>query len=731
MALRWTMAVFGSIVLAAALMLLATGTAAPLLVQLPWMAPVLWSLFTAAMAATAAVCGFLPPIKAGPFVSATLSILALAAMISDAVPQPGNALDGRYLALFCVVAVAAGSGSLAGWITAVFVIIAGLIGNQIAQLVATTAFTAGDSTLPLIIGTLKATGPISAALTATGILTWIAARRGRPTSTAREVPGHQAPPARKPPESGTVTAAPPPHPPTSVLIKTSSFTVDTVSELTSADDTGLKDLLSSIVYFMGRNFKAYSGLGFIFDPARQAFLLNSYTTRSSAVIAGATIPAGQGIVGEIATQKHSFMSGDVSMYNKQLLYYQGTEVINSVIAVPIISESKELLGALVIDSKDRNAFNDQHKETLSRFSGLAAALITNARMRLFQERAARQFQIFYEASQRFTTTLKTLEVFDALMAMVSQLTYTTRIMTIVFNPARRTGVIHKIAGFAAELREGLEFPINTGLYSFAFQKRTVVSIPDLRQFQGRYYRFMPEEPANPAICSLVVLPIIDDESRCLGLLSLESDRPGQFGGDIEQILSTLVGNASVAFNRALLYQRMETLATTDGLTGLNNHRTFQEVLSRELDRAKRYNQIVSILLLDIDHFKSFNDTYGHPVGDLVLKEIAASLLGSTRKTDTVARYGGEEFTVIMPMTDQQNGLILAGRIRQAIEAREIVSMERRLRVTVSVGCATFPHHAKTQQELIDNADKAMYYSKEHGRNQVTLFAAGMEKEKKV
>jgi diguanylate cyclase (GGDEF) domain len=163
------------------------------------------------------------------------------------------------------------------------------------------------------------------------------------------------------------------------------------------------------------------------------------------------------------------------------------------------------------------------------------------------------------------------------------------------------------------------------------------------------------------------LPITDDEYRCRGVFSIESNEPNQFTGDVEQTLKTLMENAQVAFTRAVLYQKMEKLATTDGLTGLNNHRNFQELLSREIERARRYKHPLSLLLMDIDHFKTFNDTYGHPVGDLVLKEISLCIQRSIRLNDIPARYGGEEFTVIIPETTQEGALVIAERVRSAIE----------------------------------------------------------------
>ncbi len=224
---------------------------------------------------------------------------------------------------------------------------------------------------------------------------------------------------------------------------------------------------------------------------------------------------------------------------------------------------------------------------------------------------------------------------------------------------------------------------------------------------------------------MAIYPIIDDENRCRGIVSIEATEPDQITSDIEHILAALFENASVAFTRAILYQHMERLATTDGLTGLNNHRHFQEMLSKEIERSKRYKRPLSLLLLDIDHFKSFNDTYGHPVGDLVLKEISLCIRKSIRINDIPARYGGEEFTVIIPETNFDGAMVIAERIRSTIECHIIRSYEKQLHVTVSIGCASFPSHVINQQELIDCADKALYYSKEHGRNKVTVYSPAM------
>ncbi len=509
--------------------------------------------------------------------------------------------------------------------------------------------------------------------------------------------------------------------------KTQSFIVEPLSDchVEEWDDRDLSDLLSSVVYFMSRNFRCFSSLGFIFDPKRQLFLLNSFQSKSLLINPGISIPIGHGIIGKIGSEKRSFMTGDLRVYDSELMYYSSDESINSILAVPIISESNELLGALTLDSKDKQAFRDQDKETLKRFSSLAAALITTARMRSYQERSARTFRIFYQASHQFTTALKPEHVFEVLFSVIPGAVRCTRQIGCLFDEEKGVGRVLKVSGETSDILEGFTFPINAGLYSFVFQKRKSVTIADFQQLSERYYRFLPGEIRDPSIRSLTVFPILDDEQRCRGLFSIESDEPDVFCAETEQVLATLLENASVAFTRSILYQRMETLATTDGLTGLNNHRNFQELLAKEMERSRRYKRPLSLLLMDIDHFKSFNDTYGHPVGDLVLKEIAACIRKSIRLNDIPARYGGEEFVVIIPETTQQGAMSTAERIRSTIEQHTIVSLDRKLKVTVSIGASAFPENAPSQPSLIDSADKALYMAKESGRNRVVLYKRGM------
>jgi diguanylate cyclase (GGDEF)-like protein len=176
--------------------------------------------------------------------------------------------------------------------------------------------------------------------------------------------------------------------------------------------------------------------------------------------------------------------------------------------------------------------------------------------------------------------------------------------------------------------------------------------------------------------------------------------------------------------------RLKELVFRDGLTGLYNHRYFQEILTKELARAQRYQSSISLILFDIDFFKKVNDSYGHPAGDLVLMNIARVVENIIRPSDIAARYGGEEFTLILPETNEQGMRIFAERLRRSIEGIVTSAGGQQIKVTVSSGGVTCgPEQTQiTKATLIDTADRALYMSKHNGRNRVTILKPGHDQE---
>ncbi|MBX6422802.1 GGDEF domain-containing protein [Thermosulfurimonas sp. F29] len=168
-------------------------------------------------------------------------------------------------------------------------------------------------------------------------------------------------------------------------------------------------------------------------------------------------------------------------------------------------------------------------------------------------------------------------------------------------------------------------------------------------------------------------------------------------------------------------ERLRLLSILDGLTELYNHRYFQERLREEFERARRYRRSISLIMLDIDHFKKINDTYGHLAGDFILRGLSRLIRENIRKSDIPARYGGEEFAIILPETDLRGASVLGERLREKVAQEPFYFEEHAIRVTISVGVAScFPSMNGTDpRKLLETADKALYYSKTHGRNRLT------------
>ena len=191
-------------------------------------------------------------------------------------------------------------------------------------------------------------------------------------------------------------------------------------------------------------------------------------------------------------------------------------------------------------------------------------------------------------------------------------------------------------------------------------------------------------------------------------------------GDRIQVGSTIFKYLSATDLEAALHEQIFSNATTDALTGLRSKRHLMDELGREFSRARRYNRTFSLLMLDIDHFKTVNDDYGHQVGDITLRGVAGNVLSCLPTDCLAARYGGEEFVVLLLETKLEDAVVIAERIRRAVSELTVSYREVRLQVTVSIGCAEYSHDDENEFRLFERADQRMYAAKAAGRNAVAF-----------
>jgi diguanylate cyclase (GGDEF)-like protein len=247
------------------------------------------------------------------------------------------------------------------------------------------------------------------------------------------------------------------------------------------------------------------------------------------------------------------------------------------------------------------------------------------------------------------------------------------------------------------------------------QSRQPLVVPDTHQ-EPRWVVF----PETAWIRSYLAVPICLHD-RVLGLLRLDGDTPGKFVAEDGERLRPLVNAAAIALENARLFGEVQRLAITDGLTGTYNRRHFFELAERELNRARRFGYPMSAVMLDVDHFKQVNDTYGHAVGDQVLHTLAERCGENIRDIDILGRYGGEEFAIILPATDLSSARSVAGRLRRCVADVPIPTERGDLIITISLGVASSAQEDEDVAALLNRADAAMYEAKQAGRDRVAVI----------
>ena len=231
---------------------------------------------------------------------------------------------------------------------------------------------------------------------------------------------------------------------------------------------------------------------------------------------------------------------------------------------------------------------------------------------------------------------------------------------------------------------------------------------------------MQAEDTRP-ISSLISAPLIV-ENRFLGILRLDNRISGFYTQDDLRFLATISDLGAVALENGELIQRTQDLAIHDGLTSLYTKGYFLERLKEECARTMRQKEVFSLLMLDIDYFKNYNDKFGHMAGDIALKNLSRVMAEFLRDSHpVVSRFGGEEFCIILPQTDKERAFNIADGLRKAIERTKIILRRQETKVNVSIGVAAFPVDASAEDEIIFKVDKAMYKAKEEGRNRVICY----------
>jgi diguanylate cyclase (GGDEF)-like protein len=460
---------------------------------------------------------------------------------------------------------------------------------------------------------------------------------------------------------------------------------------------------------------------FLLTDDDRHLVLRECRSRSDAVVRE-PIPAGEGALGGAVRRRATVrLHGEL----RPVGYYADGTRPGALLVVPLVDRrGGHVRGVVLADRLEPVPFGEEDERLLATLCAEILRAVAAERLMEEMKRGRDEKERFYGAIERLNRTTKPREVFDATLEIAREMVpLDFAALTLVEGgEGRRRHRVARVAGgeeAAAARLEGLEFADETGLVASAVRLGT--SLPG-REVDPARAQVFDAATRLGGLGALKVIPL-GAGAEVLGTLVLGARRAGAFDPERVRRLEVVAMQAGEAVLRARLFEQAERLATTDGLTGLLNHRTFQARLDEHLARAERYGKALSLLLCDIDHFKSVNDTHGHPAGDEVLRGVARTLGREARQTDLVARYGGEEFALVMPETDAAGALVIAERIRERVERTGFETGRGPLRVTLSLGLATFPGDGARRGEIVERADACLYQAKRSGRNRTVQASA--------
>lgn len=420
-------------------------------------------------------------------------------------------------------------------------------------------------------------------------------------------------------------------------------------------DAPIDERLQKHIDALSAAFNASYGHIFLFDENTNTLRIRACSGSPMQDIQNEEIKPGRGIIGKVYQSGQPILAADVQLDPD---YIEGYSGVRSEMAVPIEAEG-EVMGVINLESDKLKAFDSVDLRMAS-----IAASQTGATLRHVLEFDAtihhlRELELLNRVQQVITTTD---DVDELLQSIVNEIHTTLDITSVTIMLVAPDGLemkVHAVAGDYSTEIAGLKLRIGKGATGVAVMESLTQYLPDVTRDE-RYV------PVDPNIRCELAVPLVNKGS-VVGVLNLESTSLNAFSEEDRHVVEIVAAQIAQILAKALLYDELATMAITDGLTGLFNHRQFFTRLDSEFKRADRYTYPLSLIMIDIDYFKNFNDTYGHMQGDEVLRNIASIIKLTMRETDVVARYGGEEFVVVLPLCHELTAMEVAERLRADIE----------------------------------------------------------------
>lgn len=453
------------------------------------------------------------------------------------------------------------------------------------------------------------------------------------------------------------------------------------------------------------------------DDAGKHLQIVELATDSDEIVQG-KLSLGEGAIGAVLDRNEVINLSNLKAGYRGLCYYQRPVPVKAFLGVPVI-ERGHIQGVLCADRVLDQPFTKAEEQILQDATRQILRTLENERVFVQLEQSKYEQTILHHASQALGAALSESDVLDAAVHAASEIALHDFCAVTIYERAKRRHLIQRAIGKGAEGLAGTTFVDNTSLTAMVVKNRHY--LPYQGEYDEKQHVVFTKRLKLTGMRSMLVLPLTVRD-RTIGTLTLGASRRGAFPDHVRETLQVLANQLAVSLSNAQSVKRLEDLATTDGLTGCLNKRAFLQEMEQRFRSAERFKRKLSLVITDLDHFKSINDTYGHATGDKVIKGLGEILKRIKRETDIVGRFGGEEFCLLCEETDTAGALLLAERMREEIEAAKFGTEAGSLTVTCSVGVATYPRDAVDVEGLFESADRALYAAKHAGRNRVCAAA---------
>jgi diguanylate cyclase (GGDEF)-like protein len=462
---------------------------------------------------------------------------------------------------------------------------------------------------------------------------------------------------------------------------------------------------------------AHAALFFAIDHARGGAFLRAWDGPED-IFGDAVLPLNADPVAFVLDRQRTFYATDFRTLLWSLPYYKAQKRIGTLLAAPVLVRGA-IHGLLVVDHEESQALANA-EPVLKMLAVLISEVVENER----ETQAYAEREVVFEAAALASQKLAVITEVPEIHQFVSRAVKEMAPRTIGAGIVRLRGqTIEGMPGmseqFAEWMGEGTKVSERTWLAWYL----TGSAVPEPVRSDTPRDRGLPLFRPTGGVPgeSLLVQPLLF-QGRLVGAL-VAIGVAEAFDARVERVISLMANQAAAAIALIEYLEANRRLALHDGLTNLLNRRAFDDALERATSQANRASQPLSLLMLDLDHFKRLNDTYGHTVGDIALQAAANEIRLQVRGGDLAARYGGEEFAIILPDTDGPAAFRMAERLRQALADRVIKVGDENIRVTASCGVSALDLGYLTPEELLHSADEALYASKETGRNRTSLAGA--------